>query len=149
MDQEHGTGAYKISGGANGGVVILLSFLSIIFLALGIFLLATAGPLLAPVSVALFGTSAFLTAAIAALLILPTDATVNDVLLGIGAAAAVIGGVALLLPSALLGWIAGILSLLSALGSLIENLLVKIVIVRSDLLYAYFFSGGRHGGRVG
>ena len=92
LDSETGDGAYKISGGLNGGVVILLAFIGIGLLLASIAVIWLF-PVLIPIGLAMIQSGVlFLSTAVALINMPNSDADLNDFFSGVFAAAAVASG---------------------------------------------------------
>ncbi len=120
-----GDGVYKISGGLNGGLVVLLSFIGTFLLIAGIMLVASVA--FAPIGIGLILAGLFFLSTAVAIVSMPnSSASWSDIANGIGAAVAVYSAIAALVTGAglilaLVGLIGALISLLSSIFALFRR----------------------------
>jgi len=128
-----GDGVYKISGGLNGGVVVLLAFLGTFLLLAGIMLVASVA--FAPLGIGLIFAGSFLLSTAITLVLMPgSDASWGDIATGIGAAVAIYAAIIALVTGVELFF--ALAGLISALISVIANI-ISFVLTRPSYLIAF------------
>ncbi|MCU7849525.1 MAG: hypothetical protein KZQ89_16350 [Candidatus Thiodiazotropha sp. (ex Lucinoma kastoroae)] len=148
LDPETGAGAYKISGGSNGGLVVLLSFIGTLLIAAGAVLTATG--IMAPIGIAMITAGLLCLSAAVAIVQMPRSAASwSDIADGFMAAVAVISGIGALVAGGVaataVATVAAVLFQLAALAGLIYTLYQLISYIyefrnNNKIMIAYGYS---------